>query len=80
MMSPHEIESLADAIVERLSSRLPDEGWIDIHGAAQVLGCSVPTVERLVRDGKIPSSKFGRLRRFRRTDLMAMNQKGGCDE
>ena len=65
MMTPAEIDSLAKALAERLAERVSDgDGWIDVHGAANVLGCSVPTVERLTAAGKIPSIKVGRLRRL----------------
>jgi excisionase family DNA binding protein len=53
---------------------------LDVHGAAKLLGCSVPTVERLVAAGKLQSFKVGRLRRFRRADLLVPNEKGGPDE
>lgn len=80
-MTPHEIEQLADALADRLAGRVADgDGLIDSHGAAELLGCSVPTVERLVRDGKIPSIKLGRLRRFRRADLLDLSgRNGGSD-
>lgn len=81
MMTPHELDQLADAIVDRLAERLPKpDDLLDIQGAARELKCSVPTVERLVAAGKIPSIKVGRLRRFRRADLLAPNEKGGPDE
>ncbi len=81
MLTPAEIELLADAIAERMAERLAGrlaegEGLIDVHEAARLLGCSVPTVERLVRHGKIPSVKLGRLRRFRRADLLGVSDKG----
>lgn len=80
-MSPYEIELLADAIADRLAKRVPHaDDLLDIHGAAGVLNCSVPTVERLVAAGKLPSIKVGRLRRFRRADLLAPTKKGGPDE
>lgn len=84
MMTPADIyllaDALADALAERLAGRVADgDGLIDVHAAARLLGCSAPTVERLVRDGRIPSIKVGRLRRFRRADLMALNEKGGSD-
>lgn len=73
-LTPYEIESLADALAERVVSRLGGradaEAWIDVHVAAELLGCSVPTVERLTRSGELPSTKFGRLRRYRRSDLI----------
>ena len=44
------------------------------------LACSVPTIERLTKAGAIPSVKLGRLRRYRRADLLALqNEKGGGD-
>jgi excisionase family DNA binding protein len=81
-LSPAEIDRLADAIAERLAGRMgggAGDAIGDVHDAAGWLGCSVPTLERAVRRGEIPSIKVGRLRRFRRADLMGMNQKGGCD-
>ena len=79
-MTPIEIQQLADAIAERLASRSTGDVWLDALGAAAVLACSVPTIERRTKSGEIPSVKFGRLRRYRRADLMALaNEKGGAD-
>jgi len=76
MLSPFEIDSLADAICDRLSSRLSSQvgtdAMIDSHAVAELLGCSVPTVERLTKSGEIPSCKVGRLRRYRRSDLLQL--------
>lgn len=81
-LSPAELDRLADAIAERLAGRMAggagDEIG-DVHDAAGWLGCSVPTLERAVRRGEIPSIKVGRLRRFRRADLMA-TQTGGRND
>ncbi len=81
MMSPHEIDSLADAIADRLQSRLSQvDAMIDVHAVAELLGCSVPTVERLTRSGEIPSHKVGRLRRYLRSEVLSRkNEKGGPD-
>jgi len=82
MMTPHEINLLADALAERLAGRagnLAGDVWVDSRAAADVLGCSVPTIERLTRSGELPSRKVGRLRRYRRADLLALDVKGGCD-
>jgi len=80
-LSPAEIDQLADALAERLAGRIgnPTDEIGDANDAARWLGCSVPTIERAVRRGEIPSIKVGRLRRFRRADLLAMNEKGGCN-
>jgi excisionase family DNA binding protein len=80
MLSDLEIQQIADRILAALvgSTLNPDE-YVDSHGAAKILGCSVPTVERRTRDGSLQSVKFGRLRRYLRTDLLAMKKKGGSD-
>lgn len=80
-MTPNEIDRLAEALADRLARRVggPDDGWIDAYAAAELLGCSVPTIERLTASGGLPSRKFGRLRRYRRADLMALNTNGGAD-
>ena len=72
-LTPAEIDRLADALADRLAARIgsgaTDEIG-DVHKAAEWLGMSVPTIERAVRRGEIPSIKVGRLRRFRRADLL----------
>lgn len=79
-MTPFEIQQLADAIAERLASRATGDVYLDALGAAALLVCSVPTIERRTKSGEIPSVKVGRLRRYRRADLMALaNKKGGGD-
>ena len=79
-MTPIEIQQLADAIAERLASRATGDVYLDALGAAALLACSVPTVERLTKAGVIPSVKVGRLRRYRRSQLLDLqNEKGGPD-
>ena len=83
MMSPHELNQLADAIADRLSSRMasrPDDALIDVHAAAELLACSVPTIERLTKSGAIESVKIGRLRRYSRAALLSRrNEKGDAN-
>ncbi|TWT79122.1 Helix-turn-helix domain protein [Planctomycetes bacterium CA13] len=84
MLTPVEIDLLADAlanrVAERLSGSFDPESLIDVHGAADLLGCSVPTVERLTRSGELPSVKVGRLRRYHRGELLKrVSKKGGAD-
>lgn len=66
------IERLAELVAERVRSKLAqdNDGLMDIHGAAEFLGCSVPTVERLTRSGQIPSMKMGKLRKYQRRQLI----------
>lgn len=64
------LESIAELIAQRVVEKLgKTQQWMDIHGAADYLGCSVATIERRIRSGEIPSVKVGRLRRLRRSDL-----------
>ena len=82
MLSDQEIQRIADRIIEALgsSSCLPSgDEFIDAHGAAKMLGCSIATIERRTKEGTLSSVKFGRLRRYRRADLMALSEKGGAD-
>jgi excisionase family DNA binding protein len=82
-MNPYEIEQLAEALAERLERRLlgrvDAEAMIDAPAVAELLGCSLATVERRTRAGDIPSVKFGRLRRYQRAAVLGLNKKGGCD-
>ena len=85
MMSPHELNSLADAIAERLSSRLSSQvddpdAMIDNHAVAELYKCSVPTIERRTKSGEIPSFKIGRLRRYLKSEILARrNEKGSAE-
>ena len=79
-LTPIEIQNLADAIAERLTSRCTGDVFLDALGAAALLACSVPTIERLTKSGAIPSVKVGRLRRYRKADLLALaQQKRGAE-
>lgn len=75
MLSDFEIQQIADRIIAALSDRsaLPQQDeMLDAHGAAKLLGCSVATIERRTRDGSIPSTKIGNLRRFRKSLLLSL--------
>jgi excisionase family DNA binding protein len=80
-MTPRELEEIAlrvaDLVAEKLSSR-PADGLVDKAGAAELLGCSVPTVERLTRSGAIPSHKVGKLRRYRASEILTARKVGGA--
>lgn len=81
IFTPAALDQLAEALADRLAARLGggvDEVG-DIHAAAGWLSCSVPSVERALRRGEIPSIRVGRLRRFRRSDLMALSVGGRAD-
>jgi excisionase family DNA binding protein len=81
MLTPKELDELADAISERVAARLlnrPADGFIDSAQAAELLGCSKPTIERLTRTGAIPSHKVGKLRRYRASEILTARKVGGA--
>lgn len=83
-ISPQNVEHLAKLIAQQLVPLLSDasdgRALTDAHGVAELLGCSVATVERRTRSGEIPSIKIGRLRRYDRAAVLRQNEKGGCNE
>jgi excisionase family DNA binding protein len=83
-MTPYEIYELAKAlaplvaemVLARLGSvNVENDDYVDSHQAAELMKCSLSSVERLVRKGVLPSHKIGHLRRFRRSDLLAFNME-----
>jgi len=83
VVTPQELDLLADAIAERLSGRLSSQvdtdAMIDNHKVAELYRCSVPTVERTTKSGELPSYKIGRLRRYRKSEILdRRNEKGGA--
>ena len=80
-MTPREIDELAAKVAEIVvasmaSSRPIEDGYIDKHEAAKILGASIATIERWTASGEIPSHKIGGLRRYRASELL--NRKGGA--
>jgi excisionase family DNA binding protein len=45
--------------------------WMTRHEAANYLKVSMKTIDRWIRDGKLPAAKQGRIVRLRRDDLDA---------
>jgi excisionase family DNA binding protein len=79
-MTPAELDQVAqrvaEVVVAALASRPIEDGLIDKFQAAELLGCSAPTIERWTKSGEIPSHKIGGLRRYRASELL--NRKGGA--
>ena len=46
-------------------------GYVDVEGAAHVLGVSAKTVRRRIADGTLPACRVGRLIRIRLSDIDA---------
>lgn len=77
-MTPAEMSLLAAEIVKQLAPMLSGgsvaispEKYLTAHEAAQVLGVSQATIERLTAKGAIPSHKVGRCRRYLASELQA---------
>jgi excisionase family DNA binding protein len=47
--------------------------------AAQLLSCSLRTIEKMVAEGSLHSVKLGRSRRIRMSDLVRFVDEGGTD-
>ena len=56
-LSPADIDRLAESIAQRLASR---PRLVDRVEIAQMLGLSVPTIERYTRSGTLPCVRVGR--------------------
>jgi excisionase family DNA binding protein len=77
-LSPETLETLADAIAKRLADR-----WglskliepsrpelVDVYSLADAVGLSVPTINRAIAAGTIPSVQAGRRRLFVVADVV----------
>lgn len=64
-MTPNEIDQLAETVAERLAEKLTGRHkLVDRHQIAEILGVSVPTIDRHLKDGRIPIVRVGRTVRF----------------
>jgi len=79
--SPATLDQIADAIADRLAIRLgampKADDLLDIHEAAELLGCSLSTIERAKKRGEISTVKVGKLIRYRRADLLTTSTVSG---
>ncbi len=64
-MTPQEINAMAESVAKRVSAILTGQPrLIDRYSLAERLGLSVPTIERLTRNGKISVICAGRRRLY----------------
>lgn len=71
-LSPAQLATLADAVASRLAERLQNQSsLLDYAALAKWLGVSIPHVERLKRQGKIPYVEIGRRVLFDRAAVLA---------
>lgn len=74
VVSPAELAQLVrDAVREALDGQRLDAGgdWLDAAGAAELLRVHVRTIGNLAKRRDLPSSRVGRLLRFKRSDVLA---------
>jgi ABC-type sugar transport system substrate-binding protein len=82
-ISPADLESITAAIAEAVAARLANmPRLVDRYALARVIGVSVPTIERLQADGKIPVVRVNRRVLYDPEAVIAalsQNEKGGAD-
>lgn len=65
------VERISDRVVQKLR-RETEPDLLDRDELASRLGLGIATIDRLVSDGLIPSIRFGRRRKFRLADVIAV--------
>lgn len=69
-------EMIADALVERHGKRDGEGSLVGRERMAEIAGISVPSLDRLVRDGRIPSIQINSRRLFEpKAVIDALKQK-----
>lgn len=70
-LTPCEIQLIAAEVVKQLKPLLgKQQQELTIGQAAELLNVSKPTIERWIRDGRIPSYLVGRCRRLSREAVL----------
>jgi excisionase family DNA binding protein len=74
------LDQLADLLAPRIASRLeqPDNGWLDVAAAAEVLSCPPSRLYALVSARRIPFHKDGTRLLFNRHELDQYVLEGGA--
>ncbi|MCA9266732.1 MAG: helix-turn-helix domain-containing protein [Planctomycetales bacterium] len=63
---------IADRVVQRFVATASADRWLKVEEAAELLGISLATLARHTANGEVPSFKFGGLRRYLRSKLLAL--------
>jgi len=84
-MTPAEMAELAAFLVPRLADEVAEKlskqpRLVDRHKLADLIGLSVPTIDRRVRDGSIPVIRSGKRVLFDPTAVVAALSKGGSSD
>jgi excisionase family DNA binding protein len=64
-------QRVADLVVGKLAGK-PAEEILDAYEAAELLKVSRSTIDRWTATGRIPSLKYGNLRRYKRSELLRL--------
>lgn len=77
MLTPRELEQLANVVAEKVAERLAGQPQlVDRYAISKTLGLSVPTIDRRVRSGRIPVIRDGRRVLFNPQSVIAALEKG----
>ena len=77
VLSPMDIQRLADALAPLIADRLANtRRLVDRVELSNIIGLSVPTIERRMRDGSIPVVRSGRRTLFD-VDAVVKAMSGG---
>lgn len=84
LLAPAVVEALEDLIAERVRAELAgaqesDTPWLSLAEAADYLGVSTRTLERMIERRKLRTSTVGRRRLIHRHDLDRLATGGGGD-
>lgn len=81
-LSPSQLEELATEIASKLADRMESQSaLLDYSALAEWLGVSIPSVERLKKEGRIPFISVGRRIVFDRAAVTAaLSKQGQIDE
>ena len=80
IIPPAELEDFIDSIADRVAERLAKRPrLVDRHTLAGLIGLSIATIERRVRDGSIPVIRIGNRVLFDVGDVVAALKTGGID-
>jgi excisionase family DNA binding protein len=72
LLSPVELELLANQVAERVSDMLSHRTrLVDRHELAKILGVSLPTLDRQLRNKNVPRVRIGRRLQFDPTEVIA---------
>jgi excisionase family DNA binding protein len=73
-----ELDRLADALAERVATRIAGSPWLSAREAAKYLACPISRVRKLTMTRELPAHHDGRRVLYRREELDAFIRGGGA--